>query len=275
MTEALFRISPDFRELKPLNGKMYVITGTSRGIGAETVKTLVTSGATVIGCSVDPRKEKRQKALKNELGVNSEKYVYEITDVSTEEGRDTLLDIALSQKDPVFKYPKHPISGLIISASGGMEADKPDNYAYTINTETPAALVDKFAPHMIRGGRVIFLTSLPAREFGSMSQDPRYEPIAKTKHEGELRLMSKMEEFEEKEITLGIVSAPFVRGTVMYAMYSRWDPNFVRKASETGGVVDKTEVAKAIRDMLMLPFPSGTVYNVGNSNPSTLNFGSV
>ncbi len=268
MAEGLIRI-PDIGETQPLSGKIIVITGTSRGIGREMVLSFVEAGARVVGSNVSPTRVNRHEEIKQDLQDRANNYSWALADVTTEEGRQRLIDTAIDEE---FN-PSGKIDYLVISASGGLEKDKPDNYAHVINTETPEALVDIALPYMNRGGKIILITSLPSLRYGRIEQHPLYDEIAKTKHDGEMRLRKRISDLNAKGCALGIVSGPFVEGTIMFTYFRRNAKRFVEQAREApGGVISVREMADGVREMILAPVESWAVLNVGETDPSSIDF---
>lgn len=114
---------------RPLEGKVAVVTGNSRGIGAGISLALAEAGANIVGSHVDPGKEARVDRLKaqfDRLNVKSSSVLSDITETA---GRKALLDAALAN------YPQG-IDYLILNAAGGLEQGKPANWAETINIDS-------------------------------------------------------------------------------------------------------------------------------------------
>lgn len=270
MIEGRIRI-PDLGETQPLAGKVVVITGTSRGIGKEMVLSFAEAGARVMGSSLSPTRASRHERIKQSLKDMADNYEWVLTDVTTQEGRQRLIETALDKK---FN-PSEKLDYLVISASGGMEKDKQDGYAKTINTETPQALANLALPHMNRGGKIILITSLPALKYDEVEQHPLYSEIARTKHDGEMGLRKRLPDINGAGCALGIVSGPLVEGTIMYSYFSRNVRELVEQARQVpGGIVSAREVAYGVRDMLLAPVDSWAVLSVGTTDASLINFSS-
>lgn len=270
MTEGL--LIPDIKEIQPLKRKRAVITGTSRGIGAEIAKFLAMAGADIVGNHVDPspRKTQRQEKINEEIRSYGVCVQSVVADITKPEGRQALLDAAV---EPEGATETRNIDYLILNAAGGLEEDKPEGWAEEINIKAQLALVSQFLPYMNKGGKIIYITSLWAHRYDKVRQLPLYEPVARTKNEAEKLLREKIPELNEKGISLGILCGHVIRGTAAYTLFMRRYKEQLAQIEQTaeGGVFpEASDMGKAALDMILSNFESGYTKYVGGTEVESL-----
>lgn len=242
-----------------LQGNVAVITGTSRGIGAEIAKSLAGEGVAIIGNYVDPVKKKRADSVEQVVESLGSKMKSVLADITEPGDRQALLSATLTD------YPKG-IDYLILNAAGGLEKGKPKGWGEKINITAQLALVDIFLPHIRPGGYIIYLTSLWAHKYGKIEQIPFYQPIAQTKYIAEVKLREKIPELNEKGIKLGILCGSIVQGTATHLIFARalrTEMAALEKASKEGKFPEAKDMGNAVRDMILSGFESGHTYFVG------------
>lgn len=244
-----------------LDGKVAVVTGNSRGIGAGISLALAEGGAHIVGSHVDPSKEARVQKLKSQLdrfGVRSSSIVADVTEAS---GRRALLEAALTDHPQGVDY-------LILNAAGGLEQGKPATWAELINKEAQVALVDTFLPFMRPEGSVMYITSLWAHKYGEVVQLPGYEPVAKTKKAGELALRAKIPELADQDIKLLILCGHLISGTGAYTLFRIANKSLVdglEKTVEGGKFATPEDMGKAARDLILSGKESGSIVFIGGT----------
>ena len=139
---------------KPLAGKVALVTGASRGLGAAEIRTLHRDGATVVGLDVPPL-EADLKALTDELG-----------------GGAITLDITADDAPKeIAEYLKQHHGGVdIIVHNAGITRDKrlrnmtPENFALVVDISVgaPQRITDELLDQgLIRqGGRIVGISSI-------------------------------------------------------------------------------------------------------------------
>jgi 3-oxoacyl-[acyl-carrier protein] reductase len=248
-------------ESQPLRGKTAVITGTSRGIGAEIAVALASAGADIIGNHVDPKKEVRQGETAQRIQPLGVRFDSVLADISTPEGRQALVAGAIGSEGKKIDY-------LILNAAGGLERDKPEDWATTINVDSQHALVDAFRDHMNPGGVDVFLTSLWAHGYGKYVQLPAYGPVASTKYQFEQEFRGRIPELRESGISIGVIVGHVIKGTAAHTLFSRNAKerlSRLEKMTETGQFPEAADMGVAVRDLLTSPFDSGKTIYVGGT----------
>ncbi len=139
---------------KPLEGKVALVTGASRGLGAADIRALHRDGATVVGLDVPPM-EAELKALMDELG-----------------GGAITLDITADDapKEIAAYFKQHHGGVDIIVHNAGITRDKrlrnmkPENFALVVDISVgaPQRITDELLDQgLIReGGRIIGISSI-------------------------------------------------------------------------------------------------------------------
>ena len=255
---------PEPHELQPLKGKLAVITGTSRGIGAEIAVSLAGVGVDIVGSHVDPKKEAKQEDTSTRVVVQGASFDSIIADISEEKGREALLQVAIggTQKPRGVDY-------LILNAAGGLERGRSEDWAEQINIKAQHELVKGFVPNMNPGGKIIFMTSLWAHRYGDVKQLPAYGSVASTKHRFEEELRARIPELEQKGIGVGIVVGHIIKGTAAHLLFSRMAKEEMVKLeqmAEGGRFPEASEMGSAVRDILLSNFESGQTIYVGGQN---------
>lgn len=263
--------SSESRE-RPLRGKVAVITGSSRGIGAKIANSLAMAGCDIVGNHVDPSdgKVRRQERVDLEIQSYGVEASSVLADITEPEGR-----LALLQKAIMTKGATEPrkIDYLILNAAGGLEERKPERWAEKINIEAQLALVEEFLPYMNEGGAIIYITSLWAHRYGKVKELPSYGPVARTKNTAERLLREKIPQFNARSISLGIVCGHFIKGTGAYIVFKKKYPEELKQLeqySEGGVFKDASDMGEAVKDMIVLGFRSGDTKYVGGTNTEPL-----
>jgi len=132
-----------------LAGRVALVTGSSRGIGADTVRYLAEAGAAVVV-------NYRSKAPR------ADKVVAEITAAG-----GTAIAVGADLTDPesvaaMFERTVAelgPIDVLVLNASGGMETGLGEDFAMRLNRDAQVNVVEGALPHLAEGARIVFVTS--------------------------------------------------------------------------------------------------------------------
>lgn len=207
---------------KPLDGRLALVTGASRGIGAATAEALAAAGAHVILTARDVKALERVEDRIHDLGGNSTIAPLDLTEpdaiarlAAAVSGRWDKLDIlVLSAAYLPQLTPVTQIDG------------KQFSQALTTNLIAPQALLAAFDPMLKRAdaARVIGLTS----SVGSAPR-PYWSAYASTKAAFENLLDSYAEEIERiSEVRVAVVDPGATRTDMRARAYPGEDPATVK-----------------------------------------------
>ena len=214
-----------------LSGKTALVTGASRGIGAAVALGVARSGANVV---INYRSK----------GARAERVAQEVVRV----GRRALLaqaDITVAADTERMMNEVRDAFGslelLILNASGGLEKDKPANYAMRLNRDAQLELLSAALPLMPPGGRVVFVTSHWAHFYGQKPVYPGYKPVAASKRAGEDALRARLPELEARGLSLVVVSGDLIEGTITPKLLERSSPGLIRARRDQAGTLPGVE----------------------------------
>ncbi|KAF4811255.1 L-xylo-3-hexulose reductase [Colletotrichum siamense] len=152
----------DFKGLS-LEGKVAVVTGASRGLGAGIAELLGKRGANVVVNYVSEGSRERAEKVVKTIEANGTKAALCQADVSKLADIPKIVDSALSIS------PTGKIDILIHNAAQGNEANlvdtTPEFYErhFDTNVKGPIFLTKAVEPHLPKGGRIVFISSAGAR----------------------------------------------------------------------------------------------------------------
>jgi 3-oxoacyl-[acyl-carrier protein] reductase len=221
----------------PFKGKTSLVTGASRGIGAEVARLLAQSGADVAinFRSKGPRAEEVARQVQS-YGQRALLVQADLTDQN---------DSSRMMREIRDVFGKLDI--LVLNASGGLEKDKPASYAMDLNVTAQMQTVAGAIPLMPRGGCIVFVTSHWAHFYGQRSVYGAYEPIAASKKAGEDALLAKLPELTERDLRLAIVSGDMIDGTITPKLLERSQPGLMAaRRNQVGALPTVEEFAGAI-----------------------------
>lgn len=226
-----------------LTGARALITGSSRGIGAQTAQYLAEAGASVV---INYR-NKAQRA---------EKLVQDIIDSGGKAmavGADLTDAIGVARMMMQIKESLGGIDVLVLNASGGMEADMGEDYAMKLNRDAQVGLVMSAMPLMEPGSRVVFVTSHQAHFIRDVETMPEYVPVALSKRAGEDALRGMIDQMAQAGISFVVVSGDMIEGTVTATLLNRANPGVIDMRKEQVGKLYNVEefaaeVASAVVD---------------------------
>lgn len=240
-----------------LNGKSVFISGSSRGIGAATVKLFAEAGARV---AINYRdKEVRAQKVAEEIRARGGEAIVlkaDLTDYQTvSDARDAIKD-AYGHLD-----------FLVLNASGGMEVGKGENYATRLNVDAQVNLVETMLPLLHEGSRIVFVTSHQAHFIHQAPTMPEYLPVALSKRAGEDALRAKIPALAEKGIEFVVVSGDMIEGTVTATLLDRVNPGAIesRKAA-VGKLYNVEEFAEEIFKAANSPVPENNTVLIGDTD---------
>lgn len=238
-----------------LAGRRALVTGSSRGIGADTVSYFARAGADVVVNfrNKAPRAEKLAAQLR-ELGVRALVQGADLTDP------DSLASM--------FAEVQHEFGGLdilVLNASGGMEAGMGEDYALKLNRDAQLAVLDAALPLMGEGSRVVFVTSHQAHFIRTTPTMPEYVPVAESKRAGEDALRARIPELAERGVDFVVVSGDMIEGTVTATLLNRLNPGAIEERREQAGkLYNVSEFAAEIARAAVEPIPDDHTRLVGD-----------
>ena len=238
-----------------LAGKRALVTGSSRGVGADTVRYLAGAGAKVV---VNFRnKEARASKLVSEL---------------TETG-GTAMAIGADLTDPasvaaMFGTIRARWGGLdilVLNASGGMEAGMAEDYAMRLNRDAQVEALTAALPLLAPGSRVVFVTSHQAHFIRTVETMPEYLPVALSKRAGEDALRELIPRLERAGIGFVVVSGDMIEGTITATLLERANPGAIStRRGAAGRLYNVAEFAAEIALAAVEPLPDDHTRYVGD-----------
>ncbi|GAA3695387.1 SDR family oxidoreductase [Zhihengliuella alba] len=242
--------------VKDLSGKAAIVTGSSRGIGAETAKLLAARGASVVinYRQKAPRANKVVAAIEEAGG----RAVAVGADLTTQEGAQTLVDAAVENFGG--------LDLLVLNASGGMESGLGEDYALRLNRDAQVSMLEAAVGAMKPGSRVVFVTSHQAHFINSVPTMDAYVPVAKSKRAGEDALRERLPLLEEKGIKLVVVSGDMIEGTITATLLDRSTPGAIEARREAAGkLYSVEEFAAEVAAMVSADVEHGHTEYVGGA----------
>lgn len=239
-----------------VQNKTIIITGSSRGVGADTAQILAAEGANIIVNyrSKAPRANKVVAAIE-ETGGKATAVGGDVTNI---DDVNTLIDTAIDTYGS--------LDYLILNASGGMETNMGEDYAMRLNRDAQLAFARAAAEKMTEGGRIVFVTSHQAHFIHEVETMPEYKPVAESKKAGEEALLAEIPALAEKGISLVVVSADMIEGTVTATLLNRLRPGALEARREAAGkLYTVNEFAQEVAKMVTADVETGHIELVGGA----------
>ena len=239
-----------------LSGKTALVTGSSRGIGADTVRYLAEAGANVVVNyrNKAPRAEKLGAQLRD-LGVEALVIGADLTDAESVGAMFGEVERAFGSLDV-----------LVLNASGGMEAGMAEDYALRLNRDAQLQVLDAALPLLGRGSRVVFVTSHQAHFIRTTPTMPEYEPVALSKRAGEDALRARIPDLAERGIDFVVVSGDMIEGTITATLLERANPGAIAARREDAGkLYNVAEFAAEVARAAVEPIPADNTRLVGDT----------
>ncbi|MEV4901363.1 SDR family oxidoreductase [Citricoccus sp. NPDC055426] len=236
-----------------LAGLGAIVTGSSRGVGADTAGLLAARGAGVV---VNYR-QKAPRAQKVVAGIEAAggRAVAVGADVTTAEGRQAMVDAAVTTFGS--------LDILVLNASGGMETTQGEDYAMVLNRDSQVAILDAALQVMPAGGQVVFVTSHQAHFIDTVPTMDAYVPVAQSKRAGEVALRERIPELQRKGIGFVVVSGDMIEGTITATMLNRAEPGALEARREAAGKL--YSVAEFAAEIAALVGPAGQALPAGHT----------
>lgn len=240
---------------KRIDGKTALVTGASRGIGAEVARLLGGRGADV---AINFRsKSSRASEIADEVRARERRAILvqaDLTDASS---------VGQMMQSIGKEFGRLDI--LVLNASGGLEKGKPATYAMDLNLTAQVQTMNAALPLMPAGGCIVFVTSHWAHFYGQKPVYAAYENIAASKKAGENALRERLPDLSARGLRLAIVSGDMIDGTITPKLLQRSQPGLMEaRRQEAGALPTVHEFALAIVDAAAdSSEPTGRVHFVG------------
>lgn len=239
-----------------LAGKIALVTGSSRGIGADTVRFLAEAGADVVinYRNKAPRAEKLAGQLR-ELGVRVLVVGADLTDAASVQAMFAEVEREFGRLDI-----------LVLNASGGMEAGMAEDYALRLNRDAQVSVLETALPLLGPGSRVVFVTSHQAHFIRTTPTMPEYEPVALSKRAGEDALRERIPMLAERGVDFVVVSGDMIEGTITATLLERANPGAIASRRESAGrLYNVSEFAAEVARAAVDPIPGDNTRLVGDT----------
>lgn len=239
-----------------LAGKTALVTGSSRGIGADTVRYFAQAGANVVinYRNKAPRANKLAAEL-DALGVQTLVVGADLTDSASVAALFDEVKGAFGSLDI-----------LVLNASGGMESGMAADYALTLNRDAQLGVLDAAMPLLGEGSRVVFVTSHQAHFIRTTPTMPEYESVALSKRAGEDALRERIPALSERGIEFVVVSGDMIEGTITATLLERANPGAIAHRRESAGkLYNVSEFAAEVAQAGVEPVPADHTRLVGDT----------
>lgn len=236
-------------------GKRVLVTGSSRGVGADTARYFAEAGASMVI-------NYRNKAAR------AEKLVAEFAEY---DGDSFAVGADLTDTDSVaamLAEVKARLGGLdilVLNASGGMEQNMGADYALRLNRDAQVGMLNAARELMGAGGRVVFVTSHQAHFIRTTPTMDAYVPVAESKRAGEDALREMIPSLTEQGIEFVVVSGDMIEGTITATLLNRLEPGAIEARRETAGrLYNVAEFAAEVALAAVEPVPADNTRLVGD-----------
>lgn len=224
-------------------GKLVLVTGGTRGIGAATSLALAGEGAHVFATFRDPKKEGRVRQFVDQAQGLSGLIIPVLSGITRPTGREQLIDAIL------LTTGTQAVDVLVSNAAGGIDKQNP----WVINSTAKIALIRELALLLPPRSLVVEMESAWSRFYPHVEQLPMYDPVAESKKRGRERLLREIPQIAEaagREIGLAFVCGHAVADTITVKLLQRKadkDKWAQLIASAEGGKLPTTEdMAQAV-----------------------------
>ncbi len=239
-----------------LAGKVALVTGSSRGIGADTLGYFAEAGASVV---VNFR-NKEARALKIVEGIkaNGGQAIAVGADLTDVDSVKTMFETA--------KSAFGSIDILVMNASGGMETGLGEDYAMRLNRDSQVDLLKSALSYLSDGARVVFVTSHQAHFIRTTPTMPEYLPVALSKRAGEDALRELIPTLDQRGIGFTVVSGDMIEGTITATLLERANPGAIEARREGAGkLYNVQEFAAEVALAAVEPVPADNTRLVGDT----------
>lgn len=240
-----------------LDGKVALVTGSSRGIGADTVRYFAEAGADVV---INFRnKAPRAEKLANELRALGRRALVVGADLTDPDSVSAMFDRVREEFGR--------LDVLVLNASGGMESGMAEDYALKLNRDAQVNVLQTAEPLLSDEAMVVFVTSHQAHFIRTTPTMPEYEPVARSKRAGEDALRELIPGLAEKGIGFTVVSGDMIEGTITATLLERANPGAIAGRRESAGkLYNVSEFAAEVARAAVDPVPAENTRLVGDTS---------
>jgi NAD(P)-dependent dehydrogenase (short-subunit alcohol dehydrogenase family) len=238
-----------------LTGKVALVTGSSRGIGADTIRYFAEAGADVV---INFRnKAPRAEKLADEVRALGRRALVV--------GADLTDPASVTEMFDAVKAEFGGLDVLVLNASGGMEANMGEDYALRLNRDAQVDVLKTALPILREGGRIVFVTSHQAHFIRTTPTMPEYEPVALSKRAGEDALRELIPSIEEQGVEFVVVSGDMIEGTITATLLERANPGAISQRRESAGrLYNVAEFAAEVAQAAVEPVPADHTRLIGD-----------
>lgn len=238
-----------------LDGLRALVTGSSRGIGADTATFLAAAGASVV---INYRnKAARAEKLVAKLVADGGSAVAIGADLTDPASVAQLVDTIQSQLGG--------LDILVLNASGGMESGMAADYAMQLNRDAQLHVLNAALPLLAPGSRVVFVTSHQAHFIHTTETMPEYLPVALSKRAGEDALRELIPTLDAAGIGFVVVSGDMIEGTITATLLERANPGAISARKDAAGkLYNVNEFAAEVAAAAVEPVPADHTRLVGD-----------
>lgn len=185
--------------------RIVLVTGASRGVGAEVAQRLTSPDTHVI---VNYRTHADQADAVAEAIRQAGGHASTLAaDISSDREAETMIE---SIADRFGR-----LDALILNASSGLDVGSDSSYPMRINRDAQRHLVQLAVPLMPAGGRIVFVTSHQAHFFPNKAVPMGYSAIAASKRAGETALYAMRSLLGRAGVNLKVVSGDMTDETLL------------------------------------------------------------
>ena len=238
-----------------LTGKVALVTGSSRGIGADTIRYFAEAGADVVinFRNKAPRAEKLAAEVRA-LGRRALVVGADLTDPDS-----------VAEMFAAVQAEFGGLDVLVLNASGGMEANMGEDYALRLNRDAQVNVLQTALPLLRDGGRIVFVTSHQAHFIRTTPTMPEYEPVALSKRAGEDALRDLIPAIETQGLEFVVVSGDMIEGTITATLLERANPGAISQRRESAGrLYNVSEFAAEVAQAAIDPVPADNTRLIGD-----------
>lgn len=238
-----------------MSGRRVLVTGSSRGIGADTVRYFAEAGADVV---INYRnKATRAEKLATELREHGGRVLVQAADLTDSE--------SIAGMMAEITRELGGLDVLVLNASGGMEGGMAEDYALKLNRDAQLSMLDHALPLLTKGSRVVFVTSHQAHFIHTTPTMPEYVPVAESKRAGEDALRARIGELSARGIDFVVVSGDMIEGTITATLLDRMNPGAIADRKEAAGrLYNVSEFAAEVAAAAVDPVPADNTRYVGD-----------